>query len=73
MLHDLWDLPGSGIEAVSPELAGGFFSPGPPEKLLTRDLKRHFTKEDILMSNKHMTRCLVSLNIRKMQIKITVR
>ena len=37
----MWDLPGSGIELVSPALAGGFFTIGPPGKpldwcLLTR-------------------------------------
>ena len=28
----LWDLPGSGIETVSPALAGGFFTTEPPGK-----------------------------------------
>ena len=28
----MWDLPGPGIEPVSPALAGRFFSTGPPEK-----------------------------------------
>ena len=27
-----WDLPGSGIEPVSPTLAGGFFTTEPPGK-----------------------------------------
>ena len=34
---DMWDLPGSGIEPVSPALAGGFFtseSPGKPIRLV---------------------------------------
>ena len=34
LLRGMWDLPGSGIESVSPELAGGFFtteSPGKPQ------------------------------------------
>ena len=33
----MWDLPGPGIESVSPALAGGFFtteSPGKPEEAL---------------------------------------
>ena len=33
LLYSIWDLPGSGIEPVSPALAGEFFTTEPPGKL----------------------------------------
>ena len=30
--HGMWNLPGSGIKLVSPALAGGFLTTGPPGK-----------------------------------------
>jgi hypothetical protein len=39
---------------------------------LTKDKKKHFTQEDILIESKHIKRCSISLVIRKKQIKTTM-
>ena len=58
LLYGLWDLPGSGIELMSPVLSGRFFTTEPPGKLVAM-LLLYVIIFDFLVGNRSLFFLLV--------------
>ena len=60
MLHGTWDLPGPGLDPMSPALAGGFLTTAPPGKtfIYFRSPKFHRGPELLLFSNNNRKRAI---------------
>ena len=66
------------VDSLSTELSAKLLKPNHkktnnPAKTCAKGLNRRFSRKDIQMINKHMRKYSISLIIRKMKIKTTIR
>lgn len=58
------------VSTICKEFINTIVKRQPNLKIGKRNLNRHFTKEDALMAKTHLKRCLLSIDTKKMKIKI---
>ena len=62
MLRSVWDLPGPGLEPVSPALAGGFLTTAPPGKPHSEKFNKDL--EDIKKNQTEMKDTIAEMKLK---------
>ena len=70
--HGMWNLPGLGIKPMSPALAGGFFTTGPPERCPHHSLT-YCTHVPSLKTNYFETPAICWMRERQSRISLEFR